>query len=130
MSSNAPRIVIIEDDRTIGLTVQAYLQSEGYAVEWYQDGAAGIQAVYASPPNIILLDLLMPVLDGFGAIEILSELGLAGRTIVVTALTHEEARGKIAGHGAAGYITKPLKFQVLAERIKAVLAAQQDVGSG
>ena len=126
-SNDTLRIVIIEDDRTIGLTIQTYLQSEGYAVEWYQDGAAGVQAVQASSPDVILLDLLMPVMDGFGVIETLSDLGLAERTIVVTALTHEEARRHVAEHGAAGYITKPLKFRTLVEKIKEVVAAQQDV---
>jgi DNA-binding response OmpR family regulator len=114
------RVIVIEDDFALGISMQAYLHSEGYTVDLYRDGREGLQAILSDPPDVIFLDLMMPH-DGYQTLQTLSEHGLSGRTWVVTALTDAQTREFIERHGAAGLMKKPFDNQQLAWAVQQTL---------
>ena len=82
------------------------LSFEGYVVDAAADGAAGVHAVEARRPSLVVLDLHMPVLDGWGFARELKAAGFDPPILIVTA-NHNEAAAAVADIGAVGYLTKP-----------------------
>lgn len=112
------RIFIIEDDVAIGLAMQAHLLFDGHEVTLHRDGRSGLQAALADPPDVIFLDLMMPELDGFGALRALADGGLVARTWVVSALTDARSAGQVESYGVAGFIRKPFRNEMLTEAVE------------
>lgn len=115
------RVLIVEDDRSIAEGLQLNLQAEGYVVTLAADGEEGLALALSSDPELVILDVMLPKLNG---LELLRTLRARGLTVPVIMLS---ARGteidKVAGLelGAEDYITKPFSLVELLARVKAVL---------
>ena len=113
------RILIVEDEENIVDILAFNLKREGYEPIEAMDGALGLQLALEKDPDLILLDLMLPGMDGF---EVCRRLREAGRTTPVIMLTaREEETDKVMGLelGADDYITKPFSMRELLARVKA-----------
>lgn len=114
------RVLVIEDDPTVADVVCRYLSREGYAVMVSADGRAGLRSALESPPDLVVLDLMLPGLSG---VEVLGELRKATPVpvIMLTALSREVDRVSGLEMGADDYVAKPFSPRELTARVKAVL---------
>jgi two-component system, OmpR family, response regulator MprA len=118
------RILVIDDDPAVTSVLKRGLSYEGFATETASTGAEGLDALRERPANLIILDIMMPGLDG---LEVLRRIRAADETLPVLLLTAKDApldevRG--LGSGADDYVTKPFTFAVLLARIQALLRRQ------
>jgi DNA-binding response OmpR family regulator len=113
-------ILVVEDEVTISMVLCAYLEKEGYAVQQAYDGLEAIQKVEETRPSLILLDVMMPNLDGWEVLEIVRKKS-ACPVIMLTALSDTEQKLKGFGEGADDYITKPFIAEEVLARVNAVL---------
>jgi CheY-like chemotaxis protein len=105
------RVLIVDDEPDIRATVSAMLEIEGYAVEEAKNGAAALELIEADPPDIILLDMRMPVLDGWGFAR---EMRLRGHTIPIVVMTAARVAARWAAEIAATtFIAKPFGYDDL-----------------
>jgi len=118
------KILVIDDEPSIVSLVQAYLKPEGYQVYTAADGNAGLKAARAFKPDIIVLDLMLPGIDG---LELLSRLRRESQVYVIMLTARAEETDKIVGlsMGADDYMTKPFSPRELVARIKAALRRMQ-----
>lgn len=107
----APRILIIDDDPSIRITVSEVLAEEGYEIVTATNGAEGLAVVERAAPAVVLLDMRMPVLDGWGFARALGERGLSLPIVVMTAA--QEARIWAKEIGAASVLAKPFDLMDL-----------------
>jgi DNA-binding response OmpR family regulator len=114
------RVLIIEDDPTVGEVVARYLRREGYAVDVEADGAVGLQQALARPPDLVILDLMLPTLSG---LEICRRLRAAAPVPIIMLTARGAETDRIAGleMGADDYVAKPFSPRELTARVKAVL---------
>jgi two-component system, OmpR family, alkaline phosphatase synthesis response regulator PhoP len=121
------KILVIDDEPSIVNLVTAYLKPEGYEVYIAADGNAGLQAARAYKPDLIVLDLMLPGIDG---IELLSQLRRDSNVYVILLTAKTEEMDKIVGlsMGADDYVTKPFSPRELVARIKAALRRLQPGG--
>ena len=105
--SEAP-ILVVDDDPSILAVVAEMLDFEGYPVETAVDGAVALQAVERRRPSLVLLDMRMPVLDGWGFACTLDERGVRLPIVVMTAA--RDAKRWADEIGAAGYLAKPFEL--------------------
>jgi DNA-binding response OmpR family regulator len=114
------RVLVIEDDARTAGWLQLYLEREGLEAEIAADGAQGLAALRSKPANLVLLDLMLPGLDGFAlcrAIRAESDVPI----IVVTARAAEDDRLRGFELGADDYVTKPFSPREVIARVRAVL---------
>ena len=117
------RILVVEDDPELIELLKFNLSKAGFQVGVATDGAKALQQVRTHPPDLVLLDLMLPELDGLAVCEILRR-DPATRSLPVIILTAVSSQlGRVAGLGAGAndYITKPFGLRDLLERIQAVL---------
>jgi len=114
------KILVIDDEPAITNLVSAYLRTEGYEVYTAADGNAGLKAARAFKPDLIILDLMLPGIDG---IELLSRLRRESEVYVIMLTARTEETDKIVGLsvGADDYVTKPFSSRELVARVKAAL---------
>ena len=114
------RILVVEDDATIRDTLTFNLTREGYAVRSATDGAEALAGVREDPPDLILLDLMLPELSGLEVCRILRK---EGNVPIIMVTAKESEIDKVVGLelGADDYITKPFSLRELFARIAAVL---------
>jgi len=122
------KILVIDDEPSITNLVSAYLKPEGYEVFIAADGNAGLKAARAFKPDLIILDLMLPGIDG---IELLSRLRRESEVYVIMLTARTEETDKIVGLsvGADDYVTKPFSPRELVARVKAALRRLQ-IGAG
>lgn len=124
------KILVIDDEPSITKLVGAYLEPEGYEVYTAADGNAGLKAARAFKPDLIILDVMLPGMDG---IELLSRLRRESDVYVIMLTARTEETDKIVGLsvGADDYVTKPFSPRELAARVKAALRRiEAGAGSG
>jgi len=124
------KILVIDDEPSIVNLVTAYLKPEGYEVFTAADGNAGLKAARAYKPDVIVLDLMLPGMDG---IQVLSQLRRESNVYVILLTAKTEETDKIVGLsvGADDYVTKPFSPRELVARIKAALRRlQPGTGAG
>jgi two-component system response regulator MprA len=124
----AERILVIEDDTQIADLLRRGLIYEGYAVEVAADGESGLNAARDRPPDIVLLDLMLPGIDGLTVCRRLR----AASDVPILILTAKEAvPDRVAGldAGADDYLVKPFSFDELLARIRALLRRRQRAGA-
>lgn len=117
------QIIIVEDERDIAELVAMRLKREGYDVDTAHDGAEAFRKIHASPPDLVLLDLMLPEMSGM---EVATELRKDPRTadvpILMLTAKGEESDIVVGFHaGADDYVTKPFSMSVLLARIAALL---------
>lgn len=113
-------ILIVDDNISMTRPLQAYLKKQGYATVVADNGQNALYTARHAKPDLILLDIMMPVLDGFGFIEAFRKEDDAP-IILVSAKLEEEDKIKGLSLGADDYVTKPVSMAELDARIQAVL---------
>lgn len=123
MNSNI-RVLTTEDDLSIRGLLVMYLKKEGYIVDEASDGAEAIEKIKQHEYNIVLLDVMMPVMDG---LEALREIRKFSNVPIILLTAKSESMDKIVGldNGADDYITKPFEAAEVISRIKAILRRSQ-----
>lgn len=119
------RILVIDDDPGVTSVLKRGLAYEGFAVDVANSGAAGLAMARERAPDLVILDVMMPALDG---LEVLTRLRAADGRLPVILLTAKDAPSdEVAGleRGADDYVTKPFTFEVLLARVKAALRRQE-----
>lgn len=113
-------ITLVDDDENIVASVSLALESLGHTVKAYYDGASGLAALEAEPPDLAILDVKMPRMDGM---EVLRRLRQTSEAPVIILTSKDEEIDEILGFnlGADDYIHKPFSQRLLLERVKAVL---------
>ena len=116
----ATSVLVVEDDRNIGELLQLYLEKEGYAVTIATDGGMGLQKFRAIHPDVVLLDVMMPVMDGWAVCRAIRA---ESQTPIIMLTAKSETDDKVTGlrTGADDYVTKPFEMRELLARIEAVL---------
>ena len=119
------RILIIDDEPSIHAVLSAYLKAEGYNFQSVYDGKAGLAAARSFKPDVIVLDVMLPEMDG---ISVLANLRRESNVYVILLTARSEETDKIIGLsvGADDYLTKPFSPRELIARIKAALRRLQD----
>ena len=114
------KITLVDDDENIVASVSLALESHGHAVKAYYDGATGLAALESDPPDLAILDVKMPRMDGM---EVLRRLRQSSELPVIILTSKDEEIDEILGFnlGADDYIHKPFSQRLLIERVKAVL---------
>ena len=125
-------IALVDDDRNILTSVSIALESEGYHVETYTDGASALEGLAARPPNLAILDIKMPRMDGM---ELLRRLRQKSDLPVIFLTSKDDEIDELFGlkMGADDFIRKPFSQRLLVERVKAVLrraSAREAGGQG
>jgi DNA-binding response OmpR family regulator len=115
MAAEAP-ILVVDDDPAIRATVAEILELEGYPVETAPNGAAALEAVRRRRPALVLLDMRMPVLDGWGFARELAEQGIDLPILVMTAARSASVWAEEIG--AAGYVSKPFDLTELLSAVE------------
>jgi two-component system response regulator CpxR len=114
------RLLVIDDDAELCRLVSRFLKREGFEIAWAPDGAAGIERAFAEEFSLILLDVMMPGLDGF---DVLSRIRRHSRTPVLMLTARGDTHDRIQGleMGADDYLPKPFDPVELVARIRAIL---------
>ena len=116
-----PRVLVIDDDPTVTSTLRRGLAYEGFTVDTAANGHQGLAVARDHTPDVVILDVMMPGLDGF---DVLERLRAADATMPVLMLTaRDQPNDQVRGlnSGADDYVVKPFSFEVLAARVKALL---------
>lgn len=113
-------ILLIEDDRNITELLQLYLEKEGYAVITAPDGRQGLDKFHAATPDLILLDVMMPVMNGWDTCRAIRA---ESQVPIIMLTAKSETDDKVMGlkAGADDYITKPFEMKEVLARIEAIL---------
>ena len=122
----ATKILIVEDDNNIADLLRLYLEKENYEVCIASDGGKGVEQFRRFQPDLVLLDLMLPVLDGWGVCKTIRA---ESKTPVIMLTAKGETEDKVNGLkiGADDYITKPFEMQEVLARIEAVLRRSGNV---
>lgn len=113
-------VLVVEDDHNIAELLQMYLEKEGYNVTVAHDGGAGLSKYHTISPDLVLLDVMMPVMDGWAVCKAIRA---ESRTPIIMLTAKGETTDKVSGlrGGADDYITKPFEMREVLARIEAVL---------
>ena len=113
-------VLIVEDDANIAELLRLYLEKEGYAVTVAPDGGQGLSKFRSIKPDLVLLDVMMPVMDGW---TVCKNIRAESQTPVIMLTAKGETDDKVTGlrAGADDYITKPFEMKEVLARIEAVL---------
>ena len=116
----AKSVLIVEDDQNIADLLRLYLEKEGYVAAIASDGGTGVEMFRKLQPDLVLLDVMLPVLDGWGVLRSIRQ---DSKTPVIMLTAKGETNDKVSGlkMGADDYITKPFEMKEVLARIEAVL---------
>ncbi len=115
------KIAVIEDDERIGKNIKALLEDSNYVVDWQQSGEAGIDAICSEPPDLIILDWMLPDIDGPSVIQSIRQEDVAAPILMLTAKSQLNDFVSGLDAGADDYLTKPFRSEELLARIRALL---------
>ena len=115
-----PTLALVDDDENILASLKIFFEGEGYIVRTYTDGAAALAALSESPPDLAILDIKMPRMDG---VEVLRRLRQSSTLPVIFLTSKDDEMDEVVGFnvGADDYIKKPFSQRLLGERVKALL---------
>ena len=121
----SPRVLIVDDEPMVTEVVERYLQREGYSVRTAADGRAALEIYAESRPHLVVLDLMLPQIDGM---EVCKRIREHARTPVIMLTARGDEMDRIAGFamGADDYLAKPFSPRELVARVKAVLRRTYD----
>ena len=122
----APAILVVEDDDAVREVTVAVLEDAGYSVHAVADGPRALAAVTTEPPALVLLDLSLPILDGWQVLEQLRAAAAAPPVVVLTG--HSNLTDRALAAGAAAAVLKPFDIDELCGVIARVLASSDDAG--
>ena len=116
----AKKVLIVEDDGNIAELLHLYLEKEGFETQVAGDGGKGVELFRSFQPDLVLLDIMLPVMDGWGVLKKIRE---HDKTPVIMLTARDSVIDKVSGldSGADDYITKPFAIEELLARIRAAL---------
>lgn len=116
-------ILAVDDDKGMRFLLRATLERKGFQVVEAPDGKAAVEQVFASPPDLILMDVMMPRMDGFTACQIIRSAESSAHipVILLSALSSVQHKKKGLESGANLYLTKPVLPSVLLETVNGIL---------
>jgi DNA-binding response OmpR family regulator len=120
----SPRILVVDDDVTVSEVVARYLERDGYVVEVQANGRDALDRALAEPPDLIVLDLMLPGMDGLEVCRRLRAIAPVP-IVMLTARTQESDRIVGLDLGADDYVSKPFSTKELVARVRAVLRRAQ-----
>ncbi|HUZ21292.1 MAG TPA: response regulator transcription factor [Acidimicrobiales bacterium] len=125
----APTVLVVDDEEKIRKVARAYLEADGFAVEEAADGPTALEAAARRPPDVVVLDIMLPGMDG---LEVLRRLRAGSEVYVILLTARAEEVDKLVGLslGADDYVTKPFSPRELAARVKAVLRRSREATTG
>lgn len=115
------RILLVEDNRDFAETLMSNLVSEGYDVSVAASGTAGLEQARTTSPDLIVLDLMLPAMNGYTVLQRLRDAGIETPVLIMTARGTEEDKLRGFGLGADDYIVKPCGLREILARVKALL---------
>jgi DNA-binding response OmpR family regulator len=115
------RVLIVEDDRALGLFLKKGLEMEGHRVEWVGDGEAALVSVAQDRPDLLVLDLSLPVCDGLEVLQVVRAQMPEVAVLVLTGRSQVQERVRCLNLGADDYLQKPFSFHELTARCRAIL---------
>lgn len=131
MNKRDIKILLVDDEPDILEIVSYNLSSEGYQVITAENGAEGVKKAKKNKPHLIILDVMMPEMDGIEACEQIRKMSDLDNSIITFLTARGEDYSQLAGFeaGADDYITKPIKPKVLVSKVKALLRRVKDSGT-
>ena len=116
----AKKVLIVEDDNNIAELLHLYLEKEGFETQVARDGGKGVEMFRSFQPDLVLLDIMLPVMDGWSVLKKIRE---SGKTPVIMLTAKGELEDRVTGleSGADDYIVKPFEMKEVLARIHAVL---------
>lgn len=115
------RVLLVEDEKRVARFIEKGLREASYAVEWADNGDAGLRLALGGDFDVIILDLMLPGRDGFSVLAALREKGVTTPVICLTARDSVDDRVRGLDLGADDYLAKPFSFVELTARIRALL---------
>lgn len=122
----SPRILVIEDEARIASFLSKGLRAQGYRVDHVMNGADALAAVDLDSPDLVILDLGLPDIDGLDVVRRMRAAGNDVPVIILTARSEQSQRAAGFESGANDYVTKPFVFNELNARVRACLSARAD----
>lgn len=119
------KILIVDDEPDILLMLRMGLEDEGHEIVMAADGAMALERIAEHRPDLVLLDVMMPVLDGWGVLERQREVGDATTVIMLSAKSEESDIAKAMTLGAKDYVVKPFDLDKLVALVGRVLEGSQ-----
>lgn len=132
MQKSAPLVLIIDDDRSTRATLRFTLERDGFQVEVADNGEQALEMLKQQQPDVILLDAIMPVMDGFETCERMRD--MPGKSeipvLMITALDDQASVDRAYDLGVTEFIPKPVPYAVLSQRVRRVVSqARADKGA-
>jgi DNA-binding response OmpR family regulator len=118
-------VLIVDDEPDIVMLLRLALEAAGYSTVEASDGQEALEVVRASHPDLMLLDVMMPRMDGWATLEHLDETGERPRVIMVTAKTASRDHDRAIELGVDDFVTKPFEPAELLERMRLLLQGEQ-----
>jgi two-component system response regulator MprA len=117
------RILVAEDDALVAASVRRALEYAGFAVAVVGDGPGALSAALRDPPDLVVLDVMLPGLDGFGVCRALRASGTATGSMVLMLTARDATADRVAGldAGADDYLVKPFEYDELLARVRALM---------
>lgn len=122
----AMRILIVEDQKKISRFIERGLREENFTVEVVENGSEAVQRVIESPPDAIILDVMLPGKDGFTVLNEVRAAGCKSRILMLTAMDSIQDRVRGLEGGADDYLCKPFAFAELLARVRVLLRRNVD----
>src|SRR5260221_2053315 len=126
---NTPTVLIVEDDSTLLRGLKDNFEQEGYRVRTARDGREGLDGALASPPDLVLLDIMLPKVNGYEICRAVRAKGLEMPIIMLTGKGQEEDIVRGLELGADDYVTKPFSIRELLARANAFLRRRKAAAS-
>jgi DNA-binding response OmpR family regulator len=118
-----PKVLIVDDEPDILLMLRVNLESEGYETALAADGETALRRIDEGHPDVMLLDVMMPVMDGWSVLEHLTDRDDGPRIVVLSAKTAARDVVRALTLGAADYLTKPFEWAGLLKTVSRVLSS-------
>ncbi|HZZ33478.1 MAG TPA: response regulator transcription factor [Phenylobacterium sp.] len=116
-----PKILAIEDDATTGKEIVAELRQHGFEIEWVADGAAGLECALSGAFDAVILDRLLPAVDGLAIVTAMRSAAIDVPVLMISALSDVDERIRGLRAGGDDYMTKPFASEELAARVEVLL---------
>ena len=123
--ASKPTILVVEDESLLSLALKVRLESRGYAVVTAANGQEALEAAARQRPDLVLLDVLMPVMDGYACLRELNARFGRGKLPVIVLTARDRMKDLFEVEGVADYIGKPFDHEDLLRRIEQVLSRRR-----